>query len=87
MKSQILSQWSAPRPKIEVLSKALAEFRQQLERDAGAPVCDITANAALILDDLCTFLDFGPRLRAQVLGSETDAAVEVFLDSRVEMLQ
>jgi len=60
------------------LSDALAEFRTQLERDAGEPLQNIETSAALVLDDLCVFLGFGPALRAKVLGQPAATFVEQF---------
>ncbi len=85
MKSRFSNQLPATGPRVEVfsLSDALAQFRAQLEQDAGVPICEIETSAATLLDDLCTFLGFGPEKRAKIIGSESDAAtlVEAFLDA------
>jgi hypothetical protein len=70
------------------LSDLLADFRQQLEHDAGVTSADlIETNAALFLHDLCNYLGFSPRLRAKVVGTPAAAAVESFLASRARMVQ
>lgn len=85
MKSKFQSQLPTTGPQVQVfnLSDALAKFRAQLERDAGEPACNITTSVAILLDDLCAFLGFGPEKRAKIIGSESDAAalVEAFLDA------
>lgn len=69
------------------LSDALAQFRAQLEQEAGAPASRIETTAGFVLDDLVAFLGFGPTLRAKILGPQTITAVDAFLDSRVELIQ
>jgi hypothetical protein len=72
-----------PQVQIFNLSDALAEFRAQLERDAGVPLQDIETSAALVLDDLCIFLGFSETLRAKVVGREAAAFVEQFIESKI----
>lgn len=61
------------------LSDALAEFRAQLEREAGCPFDQIEVSASFVLDDLCAFLGFGPSLRDKVLGRDAVMFVDHFL--------
>ena len=69
------------------LSDLLADFRRQLEQDAdGVPIHEITTTPALILHDLCAFLEFGPKLTAKILGPSYSSQVEAFLDSRVRLV-
>ena len=85
-----------PRVQAFNLSDALAEFRAQLERDAGTPLHEVETNAgtplhevetnaACVLDDLCVFLGFGDVLRAKVLGHAGVAGLEQFLESTVSL--
>ena len=69
------------------LSDLLADFRRQLEQEAGVPAQEITTTPALILRDLCIFLEFGPKLTAKILGPSYSRQVEAFLDSRVTILR
>jgi hypothetical protein len=67
------------------LSDLLADFRRQLEQDAGGiPLDQVLTSPALVLDDLCVFLGFGLKLRAKVLGPSADR-VEDFLSSRISL--
>ena len=64
------------------LSDLLADFRRQLEQDAGGvPLDQVTTSPALVLYDLCVFLGFSLRLQAKVVGPSADR-VEDFLSSR-----
>ena len=78
---------TAAQPQVQVfnLSDALAEFRAQLEHDAGVPLQEIETNAACVLNDLCVFLGFGDALRAKVLGQQGVAGLERFLESAVSL--
>jgi hypothetical protein len=48
----------------------LACFREVLEDELGHPLGEPTLlDAALLLDDLCSFLGFNPSQRAVVMGA------------------
>ena len=65
------------------MSDLLADFRTYLEREAGMPVERLDTNAALILHDLCQFLELGGLQRQKVLGRSAIAFVEARLSARV----
>ena len=50
------------------LVATLSTFREQLERDSGEPLQHLELNVALLLDDLCRFLQMNDQQRQQVLG-------------------
>jgi hypothetical protein len=72
---------TAVEPHVQIfnLSDELAKFRAQLEHEAGAPLQEIELNAALLLDDLCAFLEFGETQRAKIMGPTAIAFVDRFL--------
>lgn len=78
----------AVEPQVQIfnLSDALAEFRIQLERDAGMPLQDIETSAAFVLDDLCSFLGFGTVLRAKVIGQDAAILIDSFLDRHMQLV-
>jgi hypothetical protein len=65
------------------LTGLLKDFRQQLERDAGANVNDLELNSALLLNDLCAFLGLGDKQRREVLGKSA-AFVDALLNSSID---
>ena len=67
------------------MSDLLADFRKYLEREAGTPVEGLDTNAALMLHDLCLFLELGKSQRQKVLGRSATAFVETQLDTRVRL--
>ena len=58
------------------MSDLLADFREYLEGEAGVPVEGLDMNAALMLHDLCQFLELGVPQRRKVLGLSALAFVE-----------
>ncbi len=65
------------------LSDLLADFREQLERDAGVDsVVLIETNAALLLSDLCNYLGFSPGLCDKVVGTQAAAMTRDFIATR-----
>lgn len=65
------------------LSDLLADFRQQLEHEAGVASADlIETNAALFLSDLCNYLGFSPRLHDKVVGAQAAAMARDFMAAR-----
>ena len=73
---------TAVEPHVQIfnLSDELAKFRAQLEREAGLPLQEIELNAALLLDDLIAFLEFGEAQRAKILGQAIEF-VECFKEA------
>ena len=67
------------------MSDLLADFRRYLEREAGTPVERLDVNAALLLHDLCEFLELGEPQRQKVLGRSAAAFVKAELDARVSL--
>ena len=67
------------------MSDLLADFRKYLEREAGTPIERLEANAALLLHDLCEFLELGEPQRQKVLGKSGVAFVKTELDTRVKL--
>jgi hypothetical protein len=67
-------------PDLMSLAVLLAEFRRYIEREAEVSIDEFEANAGLLLHDLCEFLHFGEKQRAQVLGPASDR-IETMLDS------
>jgi hypothetical protein len=67
------------------MSKLLADFRKQLERDSGAPIEQTELNAALLLHDLCAFLKLGEKQRREVLGNRGAAFVDSFVNTPVQL--
>jgi hypothetical protein len=67
------------------MSDLLADFRKYLEKDAGAPVQRIEANAALFLSDLCEFLRLGESQRQKVLGRAATSFVAMELAQQVKL--
>ena len=67
------------------MSDLLADFRRYLEKDAGAPVERIETSAALLLHDLCQFLELGEAQRQKVLGKSGVAFVKAELATRVRL--
>ena len=67
------------------MSDLLADFRKYLERDAGMPIERLDTSAALILHDLCQFLELGKLQRHKVLGRSAVAFVEAQLNTRVQL--
>jgi hypothetical protein len=52
-----------------LLSDELALFRQHLESESGEPIQNIELNAALMLYDLCNFLQLGDVQKDKILGN------------------
>ena len=67
------------------MSDLLADFRRYLEREAGTPIERLDVNAALLLHDLCEFLELGEPQRQKVLGWSAAAFVKAELDARVSL--
>ena len=67
------------------LSHELMSFRQQLERDAGAPIDSIELNVALLLLDLCEFLKLGIAQRRAILGNHTFDHLTAVINSNVTL--
>lgn len=67
------------------VSDLLKDFRQYLEREAGMPVEQLETNAALVLHDLCQFLELGQAQRQKVLGRSAITFVEAQLNARVRL--
>ena len=67
------------------MSDLLAAFRKYLEREAGMPIERLDTNAALVLHDLCQFLELGKPERHKVLGRSAVAFVEAQLSTRVQL--
>ncbi len=57
------------------LTHLLARFRQQVEREAGQPIESLDLNAALLLSDLCRFLELSDEGCGRVLGDGAAAFV------------
>ncbi len=70
------------------LSDLLAQFRRHVEREAGTPVEQLDANAALLLHDLCEFLKLDAPQRQRVLGQPAVAFVHMVLlaDDRLSII-
>ncbi len=51
------------------LTHLLARFRQQVEREAGQPIESLDLNAALLLSDLCRFMELPQEGCGRVLGA------------------
>ena len=66
---------STPTIQYRTMSDLLRDFRHYLEREAGEPIQQIEAPAALILNDLCTFLMLSDSLKRKVLGTSALAWV------------
>ncbi len=69
----------------KTMSGLLADFRKYVERDAGMPVERLEVNAALLLNDLCDFLDLGESQRQKVLGRSATAFIQAELATRVNL--
>jgi hypothetical protein len=65
------------------MSRLLADFRKQLERDLGARTDQIELNGALLLHDLCVYLKLGDKQRQEVLGRHGTAFVDTVLAASV----
>jgi hypothetical protein len=65
------------------MSKLLADFRKQLERDLDGRIEQTELNSALLLHDLCTFLKLGEKQRREVLGERGAAFVDSILATSV----
>lgn len=65
------------------LADALRHFRETFEREAGRPAYGMEVNAALLLDDLCEFLQLAPKHQARVLGTRGAAFVHSLKADRV----
>jgi len=57
------------------LTHLLARFRHQVEHDAGQPIEALDLNAALLLSDLCRFLELSDEGCGRVLGDGAAAFV------------
>jgi len=65
------------------VSDLLKGFREYLEHEAGTPIERLDANVALILHDLCEFLELGEPQRQKVLGRSAVAFIHAELDAQV----
>lgn len=68
------------------LTQELMRFRQQLEIEAGEPLCGLEVDAALLLSDLCNFLKLGPTQKALILGEQGTAYLVAVLQAKVSTL-
>ena len=67
----------------EMLCSRLWRFRLDLEAQAGQPITQLHAPAALLLSDLCVFAGLSEEQHAKVLGQHGLAYVNGVLDTRV----
>jgi hypothetical protein len=69
------------------LTDLLAHFRQQLERENGKPIGELSeVNAAEVISDLCVFLGLSDLNRRKVLGASAAAHIDQTLAARVELI-
>lgn len=66
-------------------TELLARFRQQVERDAGQPLETLDLNAALLLSDLCRFMELPEEGCGHVLGAGAAAFVGQVETQRVSL--
>lgn len=66
------------------LTDLLTHFRQQLERENGKPINELTeVNAAEVISDLCVFLGLSDQNRRKVLGAGAATHIDQTLAAHV----
>lgn len=78
---------AATQPQVEYayLSDLLQAFKQQLEQDAGAPLHTFTVNPALLLYDLCEFLEMSRANEIRILGLQSLEYVHRFKATHIKV--
>ena len=79
------TQHSTKQPDVDKLRliDELTQFRENLEEEAGMPICELEVNGALLLLDLCTFLKLGNDQNASVLGASSTRRISAFMGTTV----
>jgi len=70
----------------ESLTDLLTHFRQQLERENGKPINELSeVNAAEVISDLCIFLGLSDQNRRKILGAKAATHIDRTLIAQVEL--
>ena len=71
----------------ESITDLLTHFRQQLERENGKPINELTeVTAAEVISDLCVFLGLSDQNRRKILGAKAATWIDQMMSESAQLM-